>query len=131
MFCTVFTFYRSSHWRCSLTDVVLRNFAKFTGKHLCQSLFFNKVAVEAWTSFSVTTLALHSFLLKYRSFGSLAFSLKPLINHDKWGKVLSPRVLISVYLEALGAFLVLLIWSLLKQPGILLRLFHGHYICMQ
>ena len=23
---------------------VLRNFAKFTGKYLCQSLFFNKVA---------------------------------------------------------------------------------------
>ena len=23
---------------------VLRNFTKFTGKHLCQSLFFNKVA---------------------------------------------------------------------------------------
>ena len=23
---------------------VLRNFANFTGKHLCQSLFFNKVA---------------------------------------------------------------------------------------
>ena len=23
---------------------VLRNFAKFTGKHLCESLFFNKVA---------------------------------------------------------------------------------------
>ena len=23
---------------------VLRNFAKFTGKHLCQSLFFNKLA---------------------------------------------------------------------------------------
>ena len=23
---------------------VLRNFAKFTGKHLCQSFFFNKVA---------------------------------------------------------------------------------------
>ena len=26
------------------TRLVLRNFAKFTGKHLCQSLFFNKVA---------------------------------------------------------------------------------------
>ena len=25
--------------------VVLVNFAKFTGKHLCQNLFFNKVAV--------------------------------------------------------------------------------------
>ena len=24
--------------------VVLRSFVKFTGKHLCQSLFFNKVA---------------------------------------------------------------------------------------
>ena len=23
---------------------ILRNFAKFTGKHLCQSLFFNKAA---------------------------------------------------------------------------------------
>ena len=26
------------------TGGVLRNFAKFAGKHLCQSLFFNKVA---------------------------------------------------------------------------------------
>ena len=25
-------------------ETVLKNFAKFTGKHLCQSLFFNKVA---------------------------------------------------------------------------------------
>ena len=34
----------SSHWMCSVRKGVLRNFAKFTGKHLCQSLFFNKVA---------------------------------------------------------------------------------------
>ena len=34
---------RSSHRRCSVGKDVLRNFAKFTGKHLCQSLFFNKV----------------------------------------------------------------------------------------
>ena len=26
----------------------LRNFTKFKGKHLCQSLFFNKVAGYAW-----------------------------------------------------------------------------------
>ena len=31
--------------RCSMKKGVLRNFTKFTGKHLCQSLFFNKVAV--------------------------------------------------------------------------------------
>ena len=36
--------YRSSHQRCSAKKGVLRNFAKFTGKHLCQSTFFNKVA---------------------------------------------------------------------------------------
>ena len=35
---------RSSHGRCSIRKGVLRNFAKFTGKHLCQNLFFNKVA---------------------------------------------------------------------------------------
>ena len=35
---------RSSHWRCSAKKAVLRNFAKFTEKHLCQRLFFNKVA---------------------------------------------------------------------------------------
>ena len=40
-----FPIYRSSHRRCSVRKGVLRNFAKFTGKHLCQSLFFNKVAV--------------------------------------------------------------------------------------
>ena len=28
----------------SVKKGVLRNFTKFTGKHLCQSLFFNKVA---------------------------------------------------------------------------------------
>ena len=36
--------YRSSHQRCSVKKGVPRNFAKFTGKHLCRRLFFNKVA---------------------------------------------------------------------------------------
>ena len=31
---------------------VLRNFTKFTVKHLCQSLFFNKVAVEVACNFT-------------------------------------------------------------------------------
>ena len=35
---------RSSHRRCSLKEGILRNFTKFAGKHLCQSLLFNKVA---------------------------------------------------------------------------------------
>ena len=35
---------RSSHQRCSVRKGILGNFAKFTGKHLCQVLFYNEVA---------------------------------------------------------------------------------------
>ena len=35
---------RNNHRGCSVKKGVLRNFTKFTGKQLCQSLFFNKVA---------------------------------------------------------------------------------------
>ena len=35
--------FRSSRPEVFCKKGVLRNFAKFTGKHLCQSLFFNKV----------------------------------------------------------------------------------------
>ena len=41
--------FRSSHQRCSVRKGVLRNFAKFTGKHLCQSLFFNFIKKETLT----------------------------------------------------------------------------------
>ena len=41
---------RSSHQRRSVRKGVLRDFAKFTGKHLCQSLFFNKVEGPATLS---------------------------------------------------------------------------------
>ena len=37
------------HRGCSVRKAVLRNFAKFTGKHLCQSLYFN--IVEGLTPF--------------------------------------------------------------------------------
>ena len=36
--------YRRSHPDVFCKKGILRNFTKFTGKHLCQSLFFNKVA---------------------------------------------------------------------------------------
>ena len=37
---------RSSHQRCSVKKCVLRNFAKFLGKHLCQSPFLIKKKKE-------------------------------------------------------------------------------------
>ena len=36
--------YRGTHAEVFCNKGVLRNFAKFTGKHLCESLVFNKVA---------------------------------------------------------------------------------------
>ena len=41
--------FRRSHQRCSVKKGVLRNFAKFTGKHLCQSVFFNKLETQKET----------------------------------------------------------------------------------
>ena len=49
-FLHIFSFFsQQSHFRSSRPEVfckkfVLTNFAKFTGKHLCQSLFFGKIA---------------------------------------------------------------------------------------
>ena len=48
---------RSSHRRCSVKKGVLRNFTKLTGKHLCQSLFFNKVVGQACNFIKKETLA--------------------------------------------------------------------------
>ena len=41
---TVFVFFRSSLPEVFCKKSVFRNFAKFTGKRLCQSLFFDKIA---------------------------------------------------------------------------------------
>ena len=38
------SFYRSSHPEVFCKKRALGNFAKFTGKHLCQDLFFDKIA---------------------------------------------------------------------------------------
>ena len=44
MLCYVLCQFRSSRLEVFCRKGVLTNFAKFTGKHLCQSLFFNKGA---------------------------------------------------------------------------------------
>ena len=38
--------FKRSHRKCSVRKGILRNFAKFTGKHLCQSHFFKKEKKE-------------------------------------------------------------------------------------
>ena len=46
----------------------LRNFAKFTGKHLCQSLFFNKVADLRWLLLKESSFHCFCTLLQKHSF---------------------------------------------------------------
>ena len=43
----MFRGFTKSQWRCSVGKGALRNFAKFTGKHLCQSLFLIKLQTLA------------------------------------------------------------------------------------
>ena len=57
---------RSSHQRCSLKKGVLRNFTKFTGKHLCQSLFFNKVAGPQVFSCEFCETSQNTFFTEHR-----------------------------------------------------------------
>ena len=55
--CFLFSFLRNSLPEVFCKNVVLKNFAVFTGKHLCQSLFFNKVAGAASNFIKKETLA--------------------------------------------------------------------------
>ena len=77
--------YFSNSWRLNAVQppevfckkrCCLRNFAKFTGKHLCQSLFFNKVA-------SLTPANLFKKRHWHRCFpvNFLVFSRKPLLQN--------------------------------------------------
>ena len=64
---------RSSHQRYSVTKGVLKNFAKFRGKHLCQVLFFIKVASP--TSLLKKRLWHRCFPVNFAKFLRIPFSL--------------------------------------------------------
>ena len=75
----LFPTFRSSHWRCSVKKGVLRNFAKFTEKHLCESLFLNKVA-------GLRPATLLKKRLWYRCFpvNFAKFLTKPFLKNTSW-----------------------------------------------
>ena len=54
--CLLLNKYRNSHQRCCIKKAVFKSFAKFTEKHLCERLFFNKVAATAYNSIKKVTL---------------------------------------------------------------------------
>ena len=72
---------RSCHRRCSVKKGVLRNFAKFKRKHLCQSLFFNKVSCVSPLTLLTKRLWHRSFSVIFAKFLSTAFYRTP---PDAW-----------------------------------------------
>ena len=61
-------FRSSRHRRCSVTKSVLRNFSKFTGKHLFQILFFKKVAGFRTATLLKNRLWQRCFLVNFEKF---------------------------------------------------------------
>ena len=66
-------YFRSSHLRCSVKKGVLRNFAKFAGKHLWQRFFFNKVAGQACNFIKKRAPGACAFLWILRNFSEHLF----------------------------------------------------------
>ena len=64
---------------------VLRNFAKFTGKRQCQSLFFNKVAVEQlwWLLLNLTILFNEMQPKIKKSFFNISINILIIYKEDK------------------------------------------------
>ena len=56
---------RRSHRGCSVRKSVLRNFTKFTGKHLCQRLFFRKETLAKLFSCKFCKIFKNAFCTKY------------------------------------------------------------------
>ena len=80
--------FKSSHRMCSVRKGFLRNFTKFTGKHLCQSLFFNKVTGLRLATLLKKKLWLRCFLVIFAKFLRTTFlqktSGRKLLNYDKY-----------------------------------------------
>ena len=98
---------RSSHRRCSVRKGVLRNFVKFAGKHLCQSLFINKVAgpaepspgivfIDNTSSFHEMLQVDHSFDVHHRNIQSLGielYKIKKNLSNEVMSSVFPPRLI--------------------------------------
>ena len=79
--------FRSSHQRCFLLKGVLWSFAKFTEKHLCQSLFFNKVA-----GIRPDTLWHRCFPMNFAK-----FLRTPFLENTSWRLLLKPVIHFFIY----------------------------------
>ena len=84
-------FCRSSHRRCSVRKDLLRNFAKFTGKHQCQKLYFNKVAGLRPEACAICEISKNTFFTE-RVWATASASVHLLIKTNKRKKLLHKRI---------------------------------------
>ena len=84
--------YRRSHLRCSVRKGVLRNFTKFTGKHLCQSLFFNKETLAQTFSCDFFEISKNTFFTEYLR---ATASLVKLLSYSRKKKITRNNDLLS------------------------------------
>ena len=82
---------RSNRWRYSVWKVVFRNFAKFTGKHLCHRLFFNKVVGVRAATLLKKRVWRRCFSVNFEKFLKTAFlqntSGRRLLYLEDWRKI--------------------------------------------
>ena len=82
---------RSSHRRCSVKEGVLINFAKFTGKHLRQSLFFEGLRPATLLK---KRLCRRSFLVSFANFLRILF-----LQNTSGRLLLTPCITYSLYIR--------------------------------
>ena len=120
----------SIHWRCSVRKGILINFAKFTGKHLCQSLFFDLLKKRLWhrcfpvnfakflrTPFLQNTSGL---LLLYKKQSPLTFNIYWTLQIIKLNKKMKLLFLFNIYFHV----------NLLNIKGSSLFSFDTRRICL-
>ena len=90
---TICRIYRSSPPEVFCKKGILRNYSKFTLKHLCQSLFFNKVAGLACNFIKKETLA-QVFSCEFCEISKNIFSYRtPLVAASEFRKYSSNHIL--------------------------------------
>ena len=97
---------RSSHRRYSLRKGVLRNFTKFTGKHLYHSLFFNKV-----TGLSPTTLLKNRPWHSYFPVNFVKFLRTPFLQNTSWRLLLKKKGFLNQHVIKVSKLLVFVLFS--------------------
>ena len=97
---------RSSYRRCSLKKGILKNFAKFTGKHLCRSFFYQRDSSTGVFSWILRSFQEHLFYITTPSnyVCLLKRELHALMLSYEFCKISQNSIFIEHFLEIVSVF---------------------------